>query len=1178
MDEFLILLQAKLDEAKSKENINKTGIPNLQSQLDKLKVQVELDPKATQTLADNIGKLINQKIVISDMSVNQTQIVKTGQQIGKIISDNAKKAISNVSSKSIGKYFKVDSSTSNQFRNEMEKLVKEWTNTKGKLTDVNIQTRTSYDEKEARNIERLHQATVTYKNELDEVIKKTIAWRQIGTTTNANGEEEILRGFVEVAGRYSKSIDTASAKTDNFAKKQKETVANMQNTINQITSRVFDSNSSRPITSDSSLEKLNIQVAYVENAMYDLKNATSTTFDDAKIKVQDEISQLKILEKELRNADNISNKMKGTDVTSGISIAKNDLEKFKAEAKDFPQITQTIKDLDKAITNVGDASSLNAFNDQLRVARSELAKIKSETSTVNRNEKVGINISGLQSKIADLQRISPEINKFETEINGVKVTVQSLLADLSKINTQSDFSVVNSKWKAFTDAAKSAGIAVTDVGNSLSQSAKESSRLLKELEKSYQSIKNLQIRKSTLDPIADSSKIAKLNEEIAKEKNNYNNVFRSASANGNFDISAWKEIKSAIDSATKSKIEYNNAGKIDYLNGQKNNLSNTLSTLKSSLIENGLYTDELKQKIETLESLLVNISNKGDLSAFKTNLKSIESEIGTLSQINKIQLSFETGGYESKVETLIARTQQWTDVNGNARISTTALSTALNNLGDASKALSNNNTVENQKALIAAEKELDTQIKKVTNSIRTMNTDLAKDSAVASLHNRVQDFIGKNGKAVKYFGAELNKILNETAQGAEVSKTKLAQLEQSFGNIGVAARNAGKLGKTFFQTLREGMSSFSYWTSSTFLVMKTIQSIKGGLGTVKALDTALVDLKKTTTMTNSELDNFYYSSNKVAKQMGVTTEEIINQASAWSRLGYGSAEAATIMAKLSSQFALISPGMDVDKATSGLVSIMKAYGISVDDVLEKIESKVNIIGNNLALSNDNIVSMLQDSVSAMAEGRNTLEQTIALESAAYEIVQDNSVGNGFKTVSLRLRGLNEETQELDDSLKTIKGDLYDLTGVSVMEDADTYKSTYQILKEISEVWNSLTDKTRAEALELMFGKLRSNVGAAVLKNFSAAERAMNLMADSAGSADRELEVVTQSLDFKLNRLSETSTSVAQNLFKRDDMKTVVDGFTSVMNVIDSLTSKLGLFGSIGLGAGLFAGWKNVGIA
>lgn len=73
-----------------------------------------------------------------------------------------------------------------------------------------------------------------------------------------------------------------------------------------------------------------------------------------------------------------------------------------------------------------------------------------------------------------------------------------------------------------------------------------------------------------------------------------------------------------------------------------------------------------------------------------------------------------------------------------------------------------------------------------------------------------------------------------------------------------------------------------------------------------------------------------------------------------------------------------------------------------------------------------------------------------------------------------------------------------------------------------------------------------------------------------------IQLNRMSLDYKLNRLSETSTSVAQKLFKRDDMKTVVDGLTSVMNVIDKLTSKLGLFGSIGMGAGLFAGFKNIG--
>ena len=85
MDEFLILLQAKLDEAKSKGNVN-ADIKELQNQLDKLKVHVELDPKATQKLADSIGKLINQKIVISNIGVDTKSATKAGQEYGKQIS------------------------------------------------------------------------------------------------------------------------------------------------------------------------------------------------------------------------------------------------------------------------------------------------------------------------------------------------------------------------------------------------------------------------------------------------------------------------------------------------------------------------------------------------------------------------------------------------------------------------------------------------------------------------------------------------------------------------------------------------------------------------------------------------------------------------------------------------------------------------------------------------------------------------------------------------------------------------------------------------------------------------------------------------------------------------------------------------------------------------------------
>ena len=56
-----------------------------------------------------------------------------------------------------------------------------------------------------------------------------------------------------------------------------------------------------------------------------------------------------------------------------------------------------------------------------------------------------------------------------------------------------------------------------------------------------------------------------------------------------------------------------------------------------------------------------------------------------------------------------------------------------------------------------------------------------------------------------------------------------------------------------------------------------------GFQTIRELDTALVDLKKTTAMNSSQLEEFYFDSNDVAKQMGVTTQAIIEQASAWSR-------------------------------------------------------------------------------------------------------------------------------------------------------------------------------------------------------------------------------------------------------------------------------------------------------
>lgn len=678
-NDFLLLLQAKLEEASLKGI--KGNLDQLKKEFEELKIKPVLDQQALSDLSVKINKLFtDNKITISNINMDNSQAVRNAQQTGQQIGKQIQNGINSVIQKG---NFTTEFTFSADKRNNVAKVAQE-------------------------EFQKIANGIVTVKEQMNQIDGKSFLDGFIVNIKKANGEMESLtyrlKDMLDSQGKATgKSFQYIGGSIDdNGVLKQFDAIStkadNLQTKLDKLKAGYSDINSSRPIKDSNNISALSQQYDKVAQAIENVRNADNTTFSSMVSNAQREITVLESMVAQFRNAENVATQMKSVDISSGIAQAQERLGKLKADSTGFEQMTHTLRELDTAITNVGDKSSLDALIDKLRVAETQLSRVKAETKS--------------------------------------------------------------------------------------------------------------------------------------------------------------------------------------------------------------------------------------------------------MAQVNKIQLSMETGGYESKVETLIARTRQWTDSEGQARISTTALSDALTKLTQASEAYANNKSEATQKRLIESSKKLDAEYQKITNDVRKMNAEMAKDSAIASLHNQVNDFMSKNGKAVKYSG-EFMRIFNETAQGAKLTREEIAKLNQEFNNAVVQARNAGKLGKTFFQTLREGMSSFSYWTSSTFLVMKAIQSVKGGLGTVKALDTALVDLKKTTTMTNSELEDFYYSSNKVAKQMGVTTEEIINQAAAWSRLGFSSNESATKMAQLSSKFASISPGMSTDEAQEGLVSIIKAWGIDVDEVEREVMDNINTLGRIL---------------------------------------------------------------------------------------------------------------------------------------------------------------------------------------------------------------------------------------
>jgi TP901 family phage tail tape measure protein len=468
-------LKKQIKELEISAKIDANVSKNLEKQLNNLSIKlsdVKVEPKALTKMVGEINNALR-GIQISNINIGNgsnnlpNQAKQAGQQVGEIIGKEAQKAIDNVLSDSIGKAFKIRPNVSNNFKKEIENLVSDWTNGKGSVKDIKIQTRTSYDEGLDANVEKLQQATVTYRNELDEVIKKTIALRQTGTSVDLKGNESPVYGFVEVASQYSKSLDEINTKTDTFIEKQKKAVSQAQIALNSAQSGYQDKNASKPIKSNEHVTALEQQYSVVKTAINNLGSASKSNFTDMQNEVDKQIAKLQDMVSVFRNAETVATSLRSKDIGTVKEQYSSKLDVLVGKMKSSGVYTDGFKsgadNLKNVLSNAVDASGLVTFLNGLDKLDAGFKRAKASADEFNKAQKVKINVSGLESKLADLERLNPEIKNFKTQIAGADVTIDSLLSDLSKINTQGDFSVINTKFKAFRDAAQAAGYAVNDV-------------------------------------------------------------------------------------------------------------------------------------------------------------------------------------------------------------------------------------------------------------------------------------------------------------------------------------------------------------------------------------------------------------------------------------------------------------------------------------------------------------------------------------------------------------------------------------------------------------------------------------------------------------------------------------------------------------------------------------------
>lgn len=441
------------------------------------------------------------------------------------------------------------------------------------------------------------------------------------------------------------------------------------------------------------------------------------------------------------------------------------------------------------------------------------------------------------------------------------------------------------------------------------------------------------------------------------------------------------------------------------------------------------------------------------------------------------------------------------------------------------------------------------------------NVDMTKFKSVYERATKLEDSIANKSK-YSWLIDSLNGI-KASAAGCEGDVTDLSA---RLSNLEVEASRCGAT----TETLSQKLSRLFKEHFQTAIAMAGVAMVKQGLrevyNNVVEIDDAMVELRKVTNESENAYSQFSDRAAKTARDLGASISDYISATADWSRLGYNMPDAEEL-ARVSTLLKNVGDGIEsVTDASSYMTSVLKGFDLVAEDA-QKVADLVNEVANNEPASAEDILEILTRSGAALHEAGNDLDQAVALGVAMNSVTQNaESTGQTLKTVSMYLRAaktdltaMGESTDGCANSVSELRSELKKLTGVDIMADAagTQFKSTYDILMEISKVWGKLTDVDRANVTELLGGKRNANSVSAVLSQFQIAEKSMKDAANSVGSAAKENEVYLTSITGKLNQLDSAFQQFSKDLLDSSLIKFFVDFATGAVDLADGAVKAAG---------------------
>ena len=700
--------------------------------------------------------------------------------------------------------------------------------------------------------------------------------------------------------------------------------------------------------------------------------------------------------------------------------------------------------------------------------------------------------------------------------------------------------------------------------------------------------------------------VAKVNNVISETKSLLNSLKVPNEFKGSFSTleSEAKRLNNEFSSGKISVTKYADSVKkafSDYKTPIDNKVKETWDDITNSLnryatlqkriaSNNALSTDA--EEAEKLKSHIDDLKEDDILSKDKLNI--VDEK---LQQINQTVTDLKAKLKESTLDSLQGSIDKYQKIyNQRSTYSSdftpseqytknlTGLNTAIGNLVEYRNTLKNVSevTVEQEthlKGLVAA-------CEKASDSFKSLSASEkgASQIAVDKLVQRINKDLDECTNYSKEAKLGLRALRDELESA---NPRNLKEITSEIINIENAEIKAGRAGRSFFDTLKNsGFHQLAAQMAGMFGFYDVINLGKEGFNVARELNTALTEMRKVSDESIQTLKDYQKESFNTADAIATTGLQMQNSIADWQRLGYSIKEA-NELAKNSNIYKNVGD-MDISTATEHMVSSVQAWKSEFNDdavkTSEEVMNRYNKIGNEFAISSADIGEAMETSSAALKAGGNDLNEALGIITAGNIIQQDASTtSSAMKILSLRIRGakadlesMGESTDDLADSTSKLREEIKGLTGVDIMADEDTFKSTAEIIKEIGAVWNQLSDVSQAATLEKLAGKNRASTVAGLIENYETIDKVIEAASNADNSALDENQKIIESIDGRIQQLSNRVQEFWYNLVDDSVVKsavsaltTIVEGGTKLIDTFDTLPTLLAA-----IGAGL--SFKNIG--